>query len=192
MKLLLLCLLTPLILQSQIQPQNEIGASIGYSWSEIIKTEALIGRPAYTFENSFIYSFHFRTRIYEQWKIETGISYMNTKLVITPSPLIPRLPARVESYELITIPISIVYVINHYLNFSSGLFIDLQHTTNSFADQTGIGLNIGTNTEYPIDRINLFMNPYIHLHGFQTFTSDKGKERLLEAGVRFGMKYTID
>jgi len=125
--------------------------------------------------------------------LETGLEYSRYQFSISPAfhPGID-MTARKENVELISVPLFANYSFAKYLFVNGGLIADFQlnkKTTDAVDRQSGVGLGIGFGGKYDFRAITLSINPYLQQHSIIPIEKSRNQERLLEAGIRFGVGY---
>ncbi|MCF2443185.1 hypothetical protein L0657_04380 [Dyadobacter sp. CY345] len=125
--------------------------------------------------------------------LETGLEYSRYKFSTTPAsyPDIKISPIK-ENLELISIPIYANFTFAKYMFINGGLIADFQinkKKTDVVDRQSGIGLGVGIGGKYDFKRITFSINPCLQQHAVIPFESARSPQRLLEAGIRFGVGY---
>jgi len=98
-----------------------------------------------------------------------------------------------DNLSFINIPINLRINFLKFFFFNTGTLIDLDFAKNNDIDnQTGLGLILGLGAKYDFKSgISVFANPFVRCHSVISFASDKYHERLIDAGVRFGITYNL-
>ncbi len=186
-----LALITILLIEIQCYSQNhnEIRVYYGIIDSELLRKESLVGATSYDNEDTYEFGLRYIRRISEQFSIETGVSYMNCKVKITPAPTGMPVNFRYEDLKMISIPIYANYTFGKYFFLNGGPIIDFQTTDNSNDSQSGIGFSLGIGGKYEFDNFMIFINPNLKKHSVIPFEKENYHQKLTELGVQFGIGY---
>ena len=181
--------LLPVEIFSQIR--TELGIQIGYSSNELIQDQDFVGGASYDITNSISYGIRTNFYLSDNWILTSGLIYINTEVEISPAPLVPPLPSRMEDFQTLYIPVNLNYLFTKRFYAGAGLLLNYQLTSNAFDELSGLGLSFGLGYNHPIKRLILSVNPQINIHGFQTFEENRSNSRFLEGGINLGILYSL-
>jgi len=185
--------------------ESEISKSTGkigifyssFGDNELVRSEDLIGGPSYSGDKFYTLGVNYLYPFTQWLDFQTGLVYSKHQITITPNivhPYVPGVdyaPAKPynEDLSVISIPVGVQLNFFKYLFVNGGFSLDFDTgSSNSFDDQTGIGLQVGAGVQYEFrNRISLFINPYAKGHSIVSFSSQDNRQRLMEAGVKIGV-----
>jgi len=124
---------------------------------------------------------------------ETGLEYSRFRFSIAPAfhPEVA-MTARTEHVTLISVPLFARYTFARYLFVNGGVIADLQinkKSTDAVDRQSGLGVGIGFGGKYDFRHVTFSVNSYLQQHTIIAIEKSRNQNRLLEAGIRFGVGY---
>ncbi len=183
--------------------QDDLGkgkwGSVGITYTafgenEVIRFVSLVGDASYNGNYFYAIGVNYVYPINAWLEVETGIECAKHHITITPSfyPGIDLTPRKAD-FSIINIPLTLRANFLNYFFVNSGLVINLDNTKNSpIDDQTGIGVLLGAALKYDFDfGLSTFVNPYLKMNSWIPFNAQRYHQRVLEAGFRFGVTYTL-
>lgn len=167
---------------------------IGISFSSFGKSESIHFKNvdgAGSFETKDFYTLgvNYLFPVNRAFSLEVGVEYSKQNTVFSyPGPGI--IPSKV-SLDLISIPVSMHFNFLNYFFLNGGLFLGIQANKSDLIDnQSGVGGNLGAGLKYDFENgISIYGNPYLKIHSVIPFSSGGNHQRLMENGLRFGVRY---
>ncbi|MBI9065179.1 MAG: outer membrane beta-barrel protein, partial [Marinilabiliaceae bacterium] len=180
------------------RPMGKIGIFYtSFGDNELVRSEGLEGAPGYSGDKFYTLGVNYLYPFTKWLDFQTGLVYSKHQVTITPNVVYDYIPGvdypPVKSYNedlsVISIPVGVQINFLKYLFVNGGFSLDFDAgSSNSFDDQTGIGLQVGAGVQYEFkNKISLFINPYSKSHSIVSFSSQDNRQRLLEAGVKMGV-----
>ena len=181
---------------AQERSRNSFGLTVGAGSASVIRA-SLEGAPSLDLERNFEFGGNFYRQIGEKLKFETGLIYHYNKLTEMPSsrPDVPQITA-VHDVHLVYLPAFLRYNLSRNLFVNGGAMLDLDisnpmglNRSRALDYQNGLGLGMGIGGELPIHpALYLQVNPYLNLHGALLIQRENYPERILDAGIKVGIR----
>jgi len=130
--------------------------------------------------------------VFPEYRIEIGASYSFNKIGFELSPPIyDESKIYTETFETISIPVTIKRYLQNNFFFSAGTIIDFAlHDKRVRLDaQTGFGLTIGAGREFRTRWVTFDISPGLEIHSVVPFSEDNYHQRLLVAGLKIGISF---
>ncbi|MEQ8472396.1 MAG: hypothetical protein RIC35_14480 [Marinoscillum sp.] len=96
-----------------------------------------------------------------------------------------------ETIHILSIPLGLRHLVGKHFYYNGGLLLDFDlDSTEHFDNQSGLGAFIGLGLCWDItERIDLYINSDLKIHGILGLNKEYGHSRLKEMGFGFGMNY---
>lgn len=178
-----------LVLNAVIAQSNEFRAYYGFSESELLRSEELIGSGKYEVQSSTEYGVKYLRKLRENIYAEIGLNFLQVDVMITPSYTGSQVVSMMEKIKLISFPIYINFSFWDYFFFNSGPIVEFQNSTKTVDSQSGIGFSFGFGGKYNFDDFVIFINPNFKKHSFVPFKKENNHQKLTELGIQVGVGY---
>ena len=180
------------VVNSYSQPVNHLTVNYGIS-SQVLVGKSLEGGGSQDGKGGNVIGLRYIRSTDGKMSLETGLEYSRFKFSIKPAyhPDID-MTARKENVELVSVPLYARYTFAKYLFVNGGVIADFQinkRKTDTVDRQSGVGLGVGIGGKYEFKHIMISINPFLQQHAIIAIEKAKYQERLLEAGIRFGVGY---
>ena len=191
-RILLLTFLLVMTLLKSVNAQDfKIGLTVTpYGDNEILR-KSLDGAASYSGDGFYAVGIICQIPLTSRLDLETGIEY-GKHTIITPNlqPGMNDTPYK-SNLKLTSIPIILKMNFLKHFFINGGALLDIgSSSSGSIHSQNGIGAILGIGAKYDFKfGGTLFLNPYLKCHSLVPFSSKKYHQRLLEAGIRFGITY---
>ncbi len=125
------------------------------------------------------------------FSFETGLEYIRGRFVSRSCD--PGEIPHDSQLDLLSIPIGVKGTFGKYFFINGGTLFDLGITSHGGIDsQTGLGAMLGMGLQCAFGpRFTAYVNPYLRWHALIPFDKKLYHEHLTEAGIRFGLTYTL-
>lgn len=180
----------------QTSSPNSFGLSAGSGYATVLRA-SLEGAPSLDLQNNFELGANYYRQIGNRLKFETGLFYHYNKL-IQQSAFAPDIPSVTTQYDLhlLYLPAFLRLNLSRHLFVNGGVLLDIDlsnpmglSSSRVLNNLSGLGTGIGVGGEIALsDRFYLQLNPYLNLHGAVLFTPETNPGRVLDAGIRAGIR----
>ncbi|TXH27280.1 MAG: hypothetical protein E6Q96_06685 [Cyclobacteriaceae bacterium] len=98
--------------------------------------------------------------------------------------------AKTQNVYIVYVPVFLRHHLSKSFFLSGGLIADFDLSKNRYMDdQSGLGAGVGIGVNFPLSqKIVLGVNPFISIHGLLMIDGTSYSQRLLETGIRLGIK----
>ena len=194
--LIILMVLTSLAAQAQEGKKNSFGFVAGVGQANIMHA-SLVGSPSLELKKDFELGATFYRQLGERLKLETGLFYHYNQLVQT-SAFMPDVPQTSTQHDvhLLYLPVFLRFYFSDHFFVTGGPLLDIDisnsmglSSNNLLSKQSGLGAGLGIGGELAIHPdFYVQLNPYLNLHGGLTIKGDDHPERILDAGIKIGIR----
>jgi len=173
------------------------GFSLTYSTfgeNDVFRYEELVGAAGYHGKGFFAVGATYLFPLTSWLGLESGLEYAKHTVIV-----IPNLPPTIDvilresHFSIINIPLTLHAGLGKYFFANGGIMLNLDTTIKSpITDQTGLGAILGLGVQYTFHpMLTVFVNPYGKLYSMVPFTFDNYPQRVLESGLRFGVRFRL-
>jgi len=188
--LILFLLIMTLSSYAQIASKHKIGLNIGVG-NAIVAQKALDGAASYTTRKDFNFGLNYYRLLTKKFELESGILYQQNNLD-GGGHRDHLADVKYEEYimKLIYVPLFFRANLSKYFFLNAGILADLDLSRKKeISSQTGLGTGGGIGITIPISKTFSFQfNPYLNLHGLIMLKKENYPERLLDYGVKVGVR----
>lgn len=172
------------------QMKNDLSVVYGFAGNSIGSIG--IGGPGYEGKGEDIYGLNYRRSLTKCFSFETGIEYsVNNVLWNYVDAYQPNFRPQPASIRMLSIPVYANFSFFKYLFADAGVIADFETNHQSdkiISNQSGIGIGIGIGGQYYINKMILFVNPFLQSHAIVAYNNKNGGQ-LYDQGVKFGVGY---
>ena len=133
--------------------------------------------------------------ISEFYRIEIAPRYSWHKIGFELSPPIyPEKKVYTETFELISIPVTLKRYLTGNFFISTGTLVDFAYKGKPVRidPQSGLGLTLGAGWEFRMKNYVVDLSPVAELHSVVPFAEEENQQRLLSVVLRIGISYSRD
>ncbi|MDQ6480748.1 outer membrane beta-barrel protein [Dyadobacter sp. LHD-138] len=180
-------------LRSFAQSSHRLSISYGFAANELARKNDLEGTESHFGKGAGMIGLRYIKTLKNNFAFETGLEYSRYKFSVSPvfHPNVVRTFRR-ENIELLSVPIYANYTFGKYFFVNGGIIADFhinKKEKKSFDGQSGLGAGLGIGAKYDFNRITISINPYFQKHAIFALDKEPHQERIIEAGIRFGVGY---
>lgn len=180
-------------LHSFAQSSHRLGFIYGFAANEIVRKDNLDGAGSHDGKGAGMIGLRYIKTLKNNFAFETGLEYSRYKFSVSPAfhPDVTLISRR-ENIDLLSLPIYAHYTFGKYFFINGGLIADFQvnkKEKKSLDGQSGLGTGLGIGAKYDFNRITISVNPYFQHHAIFAADKERHQERIIEAGIRFGVGY---
>ncbi|MFO7621278.1 MAG: hypothetical protein R6W81_08420 [Bacteroidales bacterium] len=138
---------------------------------------------------------HASCMVSEFYRIEIAPRYSWHKIGFELSPPIyPEKKVYTETFELISIPVTLKRYLTGNFFISAGTLVDFAFNGKPVRidPQSGLGLTLGTGWEFRMNNYVIDLSPVAELHSVVPFAEEENQQRLLSVVLRIGISYSRD
>jgi hypothetical protein len=178
---------------SQNASKNNYGISFGIVRGLPIKDASLDAPYSYSGKTSFELRVNYYRILGTHSYFESGVSWHESKARLVPRWWNNNQTVNINKVKLLSVPIFVRLNLNRSFFVGGGIIGDLDLSKRSvISDQTGIGLGINLGWEISLMRKCLLqICPYSISHGLILLKNEKNADRILEIGIRFGVRTNL-
>jgi hypothetical protein len=169
-------------------PKGELNFTISKGTSEILRTN-LEGAGSYKGDGFYGLGISYLKPLNSWLDIEAGVNYSNNNIMFT-SHLHPDGGRAMYRSNLQTVSFPVAFRANFmkYLFVNLGAVADFETKHSMLDNQSGIGAVAGIGFKYGFTpKVSAFVNPFLQQHAIIPFRPENYQQRMLDAGVRFGV-----
>lgn len=134
----------------------------------------------------------FSRRIAQKLRLEIGTGYSIHKCGFELSPPIyPESKIYPETIKTFTLFATVYkyFRSNYYLNFGTGVDLEVPRKSYWIDSQNGFGFNLGVGKEFVVSDFEIDLSPDLEIHGVLPFHTVKGQQRMLVFGLKAGLRF---
>ena len=169
------------------QAANQVGVYYGFTDSELLRKEMLIGAAGYENQESREFGIHYVRQLNRWLGVETGVNFFLATVKITPAFTGIPIDPRYENLRLISIPLMARFTYGRYFSLNAGPIFDIQDKEGSYDRQSGVGYMISLGAQYQWKHWLVFARPNFKRHAVITSERVSYPQKLTEFGVQFGL-----
>lgn len=176
----------------QDRPKGELTLSFSTGTSEILRTQ-LEGAGSYDGDGLYGFGLSYLKPLNSWLDVEAGMNYSENKIKFTPAfdPNGSRTYTK-TNLSLLSVPVTFRANFMKYFFVNFGTEADFEIDKSSVDNQSGIGAMAGVGFRYGFTpHLSAFINPFLQQHAIFAFRPENHQQRMLDAGVRFGLGVTL-
>ncbi len=160
------------------------------------------GAAHYEFKQHRGFGIDYRNFIKDWLAIQSGLTYYANQMDISASSSLgPNRPTdiRTESLDILSVPVFLEAHFWKYFFANAGIALDVDLSTHTFRQQTGIGWGTGLGIQYAFkNHIRIYVNPQVRQHASLNFNAKKitppntgpdHPHKLTQENIKFGLSY---
>lgn len=179
--------------RSFAQSSHRLSIAYGFAANELVRKDNLDGAGSHDGKGAGMIGLRYIKTLKNNFAFETGLEYARYKFSVSPAfhPEVAQTSRR-ENIELLSVPIYANYTFGKYFFVNGGVIADFQvnkKEKKSLDGQSGLGAGLGIGAKYDFNRMTISINPYFQKHAIFAADKEPHQERIIEAGIRFGVGY---
>ncbi|WP_111672048.1 outer membrane beta-barrel protein [Algoriphagus litoralis] len=169
----------------------------GFSGSRVATTKDYIGLGSVDMREFFEFGIIFSRKIGDRFSINSGISYLSSKVDFIPGSSCPNcsqiLIAHNSDFRMISVPIFAEYDLGKVFFVSAGPLVDFQLSEgNNFDELSGLGYFVGMGARMNLGSFDFSLLPNYKRHGVVPFEKSEGAKYVLqELGIQLSLGYNF-
>jgi hypothetical protein len=174
--------------QAQNYKKNTFGVFAGIGGATVVQ-EALEGGGSTDMGVGFSVGLNYYRSLSAKAAFETGVTWYMNEVTFEGS-YNPDQEIKHENINMIHVPVFLRFDVSKSFFLHGGLIGDFDFSKNEFLDdQSGLGAGVGLGVNFPLSqKIKMQINPFINIHGLLMIEKTSYPQRLLETGIRLGIR----